>query len=142
MVFQHVSACDFLHIFGRDFCLPLCLQLFPQTLSAQSAIDPRWQTLKQDDGLLSNDVLTILADEGAVWFGTSAGISRFDGAWQGYPGSTEAQFTDPQNKGQKLPRLAECMPWRAPPATAPSGQGQMQDGLPALTHKRRCGRPF
>ncbi|MCB0100067.1 MAG: hypothetical protein KDE46_30255, partial [Caldilineaceae bacterium] len=40
-----------------------CLQLFPQTLSAQSAIDPRWQTLKQDDGLLSNDVLTILADE-------------------------------------------------------------------------------
>ena len=80
-----------------------CLQLFPQTLSAQSAIDPRWQTLKQDDGLLSNDVLTILADEGAVWFGTSAGISRFDGAWQGYPGSTEAQFTDPQNKGQNAP---------------------------------------
>ncbi|MEZ4706627.1 MAG: hypothetical protein R3A44_05440 [Caldilineaceae bacterium] len=79
------------------------LQLYPKSLAAQSVIDPRWQTLKQDDGLLSNDVLTILVDEGAIWFGTSAGVSRFDGDWQGYASATESQFATRPGPGQNVP---------------------------------------
>ena len=57
---------------------------FPQTVFTQSASSQHWQNLKQDDGLISGDVQTILVDGASLWFGTDSGISRFDGEWRSY----------------------------------------------------------
>lgn len=74
----------------------------PTSLFAQSVIDPQWQNLKQDDGLLSNNVLTLLVDEDAIWFGTDKGISRFNGAWQHYPNaaSSDVAVSEDADLGQ------------------------------------------
>ncbi len=45
-----------------------------------------WKTYRYVDGLASNQVLALLQDkEGAIWVGTSGGVSRFDGvSWKTY----------------------------------------------------------
>lgn len=49
-------------------------------VSLEVAQDPRWtQFTPQTNGLRSDNIWTILADGGSVWFG-GEGITRFDGA--------------------------------------------------------------
>ncbi len=45
-----------------------------------------WQTFRASDGLGSGLVRSIMEDRsGNLWFGTTAGVSRFDGAsWHSY----------------------------------------------------------
>jgi ligand-binding sensor domain-containing protein len=45
-----------------------------------------WTTYTEEDGLASNWVYAIAVDgEGALWFGTDSGVSRFDGqTWTTY----------------------------------------------------------
>ena len=62
--------------------------LYPSAIDAQSARNSQWTDFEQEDGLISNDVWSILKDEQTIWFGTGAGISRFDGAWHAYPAQT------------------------------------------------------
>lgn len=55
--------------------------LTPARVSAQKVNDPRWRTYQQDDGLASNDIWSILTNDEIIWFGSSHGLSRFDGIW-------------------------------------------------------------
>jgi len=52
---------------------------------AQGGPGDLWQTFTAVDGILSNNVLSILrANDGSLWFGTEAGASRYDGNWQSW----------------------------------------------------------
>lgn len=66
-------------------------QDFPQEgiISTNASLSPRWNLFGRENGLISNTVLTILVVDDTVWFGTDAGISRFNGQWQSYPASAE-----------------------------------------------------
>ncbi|MBI3958115.1 MAG: hypothetical protein HY328_04840 [Chloroflexi bacterium] len=59
----------------------LVLLLQPVLLFAQSNVSSPWKTYRREDGLASNNVLSILPGNGEIWFGTDAGISRFNGEW-------------------------------------------------------------
>ncbi len=42
-----------------------------------------WQTFTTSDGLVNSGVRTVVQSrDGAMWFGTRSGVSRFDGTWQ------------------------------------------------------------
>jgi ligand-binding sensor domain-containing protein len=62
-------------------CLP------PATASAQLIPQRQWAVFRQADGLLSNDVYSILVTDDAIWFGTSKGVNRYDGRWRSFPSS-------------------------------------------------------
>ena len=49
--------------------------------AAQTNVLSPWKTYRREDGLASNNVLSILPGNGEIWFGTDAGISRFNGEW-------------------------------------------------------------
>ena len=59
----------------------LVLLLQPVLLFAQANLLSPWNIYRQEDGLASNNVLSILPGDGEIWFGTDAGISRFNGEW-------------------------------------------------------------
>ena len=95
---QHSSLphCRRLHIWRlnklcrlkRLYALLILLSLlFALSLpaSAQFSPDRQWSVFHRHDGLISNDVHTVLADEDAIWVGTSDGVSRFDGGWRSFP---------------------------------------------------------
>jgi ligand-binding sensor domain-containing protein len=63
----------------------LTLLSVPHSLSAQTGGDPRWRVLTAQDGLLSNDVWSLLVDDESIWLGTDSGIARYDGSWTNYP---------------------------------------------------------
>jgi len=71
-----ISASQWLFVLGL-----LVLLLQPVLLFAQANLLSPWKTYQREDGLISNNVLTILPRSGEVWFGTDAGISRFNGEW-------------------------------------------------------------
>ena len=52
--------------------------------SNSSSISPQWTPFNAGSGLISNDVTAILADGDTIWFGTDAGISRYDGLWTNF----------------------------------------------------------
>ncbi|HXF63308.1 MAG TPA: hypothetical protein VNK95_16895 [Caldilineaceae bacterium] len=55
---------------------------------SEAAQDPRWtQFTQQKDGLTSNNIWAILANEGDLWFGGAGGLSRFNGVWTSYRGA-------------------------------------------------------
>lgn len=60
---------------------------------AQSS-STRWQDFKQDDGLISSDVWSILTTRDSVWFGTNLGISYFNGEWESYPAGNTHSLND------------------------------------------------
>ncbi|MFZ1753597.1 MAG: hypothetical protein WAU10_07645 [Caldilineaceae bacterium] len=62
----------------------LSVLLQPVLVSAQANILSPWKTYRREDGLASNNVLAILPATGQIWFGTDAGISRFNGEWTNY----------------------------------------------------------
>jgi ligand-binding sensor domain-containing protein len=63
----------------------VCCALLGYYLTAQAqTVKTPWITFTQEDGLISNNVLSILPNEDAIWFGTDVGISRFDGAWESF----------------------------------------------------------
>ena len=50
------------------------------TLFLASRGYPEWQNFTMRDGLVSNSVTWICEDgSGNIWFGTSGGVSRYDG---------------------------------------------------------------
>lgn len=57
----------------------------PRVAQAQLAPQRQWAVFRHADGLLSNDVHSILIDDGAIWFGTSKGVNRYDGQWRSFP---------------------------------------------------------
>lgn len=64
------------------------------SVSAQLISDRHWVVFRQSHGLGSDDVSSILVKENAIWFGTSNGISRYDGRWQTYATASAAGGID------------------------------------------------
>lgn len=64
--------------------LALVVLVQPVLVSAQANLISPWKTFRREDGLSSNNVLTILPVGGDVWFGTDTGISRFNGEWTNF----------------------------------------------------------
>lgn len=52
----------------------------------QDGRDSRWRQFTQQDGLVANNVQTILTDEHGLWFGGDGGVSYFNGLWSTYVG--------------------------------------------------------
>lgn len=52
--------------------------------SNNSSVSNLWTGFSQSTGLISNNVTAILAQKDVIWFGTDAGISRFDGTWTNF----------------------------------------------------------
>lgn len=73
-------------ILARWLCVLgfLVLLLQPVLLFAQANLLSPWKTYRQEDGLASNNVRSILPGNGEIWFGTDAGISRFNGEWTNF----------------------------------------------------------
>lgn len=54
----------------------------------QTEVESLWQTFTIADGLPSGNVLSMtITQDGALWFGTEAGVSRYDGLWRSLEGS-------------------------------------------------------
>lgn len=70
---------------GASFGLPACIALIlfgliGAALRAEEKLDYHIRTWKTDDGLSHNSVGRMLQDsQGFLWFGTVAGLTRFDG---------------------------------------------------------------
>lgn len=80
------------------FCL--LAALLPLPVAAQLAPQRQWVVFRQADGLLANDIFSILVHDNAIWFGTALGVNRFDGRWQSFPlsliiGESSRQAGDP-----------------------------------------------
>lgn len=77
-----IQCCAYVHrILLAAFTL---LLLFAPSVSAQSTPDRQWSVFRQSDGLASNDVYAVLAQDDAIWIGTANGVSRYDGRWQAF----------------------------------------------------------
>jgi len=61
----------------------------PDSVFAQGAPTQIGVNYDKDDGLLSNNVESLLVVGGTIWFGTDDGISRFDGIWHSYVSQPE-----------------------------------------------------
>lgn len=78
----------------------------PIPVQAQPVEDPRWtQFTRQQDNLISNSVQAILATDGALWFGTDAGISRYTGEWTQF--SAAMSLPDGQAEARQAESSAE-----------------------------------
>jgi ligand-binding sensor domain-containing protein len=82
---------------------PLLAVLLPSVAQAQLVPQRQWAVFRQTDGLLSNNVFSILVDDDAIWFGTNKGVNRYDGRWRSFPTSlfsrTAAQRRDAAPSG-------------------------------------------
>jgi ligand-binding sensor domain-containing protein len=72
--------------FGLFMIFTSLASLLTQCEKSDKNSEPRWTTYITEDGLISNNVLAIAIDkEDNKWFGTDAGVSKFDGAtWTNY----------------------------------------------------------
>lgn len=84
----------------------------PAAALAQLVPQRQWAVFRQADGLLSNDVYAVLADDGAIWFGTNKGVNRYDGQWRSFPISLIER--DKSLGGEKTPRGAVTALAKAP----------------------------
>ncbi len=73
----------------------------PSPARAQLITKRQWAVFRQTDGLLSNDVYSVLADGGAIWFGTNKGVNRYDGQWRSFPISLIARPDSPDSPGSE-----------------------------------------
>ncbi|MBC8233263.1 hypothetical protein H8E77_27260, partial [bacterium] len=83
--FAHV-AIGLLMIMSSVIAPNVSAQKASSQFELRSGREGVWKTYRYVDGLASNDVRAIMQDkEGAMWFGTEGGVSRFDGKhWQTY----------------------------------------------------------
>ena len=88
---------------GASFGALLALLLSALIVSAQSSGDHQWRILTSDDGLLSNDIWSILVEEDAIWLGTDIGIARYDGAWTNYYNAIAVDDDDDSLRRSTLP---------------------------------------
>ncbi len=58
--------------------------------------------LTEQDGLLSNDVWSVLVDDETIWLGTDRGIARYDGSWTNYPNAPNVDETATKFSGLPL----------------------------------------
>lgn len=94
---SRVSSRRFL-IAGVTLCMIfLCavIAFIPESVLAQSTSNQIGVNYDKNDGLLSNQVESLLVVEGTIWFGTDDGISRFDGTWQSYDSRLEQENFPP-----------------------------------------------
>ncbi|MCX7669033.1 MAG: hypothetical protein N2439_03040, partial [Anaerolineae bacterium] len=60
----------------------LILSMVVHRVHAEGGPGDLWQTFTTSDGLGSGNVMAVFqAQDGALWFGTDAGVSRYDGSW-------------------------------------------------------------
>ncbi len=61
------------------------LVLSAMAVEAEGGPGDLWQTFTASDGLGAGSVAAVLqAQDGALWFGTDVGASRYDGVWQSF----------------------------------------------------------
>ncbi len=66
-----------LSVLALAFCVPAA--------AAEGGPGDLWQTFYANDGLVSGNVAAVLqARDGALWFGTDSGASRYDGVWRSF----------------------------------------------------------
>lgn len=58
-------------------------------ISNNTIVSYLWTPYSQTDGLISNNVTAILAQENVIWLTTDLGISRFDGTWSSFRSGIE-----------------------------------------------------
>jgi len=64
-----------------SFTIITLMSLQAHHVKAQGVSEPHWTVFRQNDGLISNEVWTILSDGDAVWVGSDRGIARYNGRW-------------------------------------------------------------
>ena len=104
---------------------------FSQPALAQLAPQRQWAVFRQADGLLSNDVYSILADDGAIWFGTNKGVNRYDGQWRSFPISL-IERAEHAPAAHSFP-AAPSRRWRKPRTETASGSGPTPAPSPSGT---------
>lgn len=73
-----------LHLVIPVLCLVGSIVSNPHTVEAQDWHCP-WRTFTTADGLASGTVTAIFqAQDGTLWFGTTQGLSRYNGEWESY----------------------------------------------------------
>ncbi|MEJ5199303.1 MAG: two-component regulator propeller domain-containing protein, partial [Anaerolineae bacterium] len=62
--------------------LGIILSMVGHNVHAEGGPGDLWQTFTTNDGLRSGNVLAVFqAQDGALWFGTDLGVSRYNGSW-------------------------------------------------------------
>ncbi len=74
---------------SNDQTLPPPTRELEGVESNNSSVSNLWTAFSQSNGLISNNVTAILAQKDVIWFGTDAGISRFDGTWTNFQNGVE-----------------------------------------------------
>ena len=63
--------------------LTVALLISPRMMHSEGGPGDLWQTFSVNDGLSSGSVFAIFpSQDGALWFGTETGASRYDGRWR------------------------------------------------------------
>jgi len=88
-------------LFTRSHCALIgvvCLLAFPSLAIAQSVSDRQWVVFRPSDGLISGNTYSLVLHDGAIWVGTSNGVSRYNGAWQSFTGVSPSLTADLEPK--------------------------------------------
>ena len=69
---------------SRSWCGWILIGLLVDIVLLHSMVYAQWTTYTIADGLANNDVRSVIqSSDGAMWFGTEKGVSRYDGTtWQ------------------------------------------------------------
>jgi len=66
-------------------CICLLLSMAVREAHAEGGPGDLWQTFTTNDGLASGSVSAVFqAQDGALWFGTDVGASRYNGSWRSF----------------------------------------------------------
>lgn len=76
----------------------VCLLTFPSLARAQLVSDRQWVVFRPADGLSSSSTYSVVLHEGALWVGTSSGVSRYDGVWQPFTDVLLSPTTNSESK--------------------------------------------
>jgi ligand-binding sensor domain-containing protein len=82
-------SCSMFPSSRRSFWLTALLGLMIASLgisrasnaNAQSISEPHWTVFRQGDGLISDELWSVLSDGDAVWVGSNQGVARYNGRW-------------------------------------------------------------
>ena len=68
---------------AKDVCRPALLALLVVIGLCSVIQAQQWKTYTTAEGLADNHVYALVESlDGAIWFGTLGGVSRYDGTWQ------------------------------------------------------------
>lgn len=91
---------------GLPLLLGLALLLFYISIQSTSALSQatrtrHWRVFHEEDGLISNDIWSILIQDDVVWLGTDLGIARYDGEWRNFYNLNDMDAEDEPASGLK-----------------------------------------